>query len=142
MNISKFGIEFIKKQEGLRTKAYRDAGGILTIGYGHVDPTITENLEIDEVRATELLTIDLVRFVHVVDTSIKVLRTQEQFDAMVSLAFNIGDNAFKNSTLVEVMNRGDVRRAADEFLRWNKVNGRPNDGLTKRRRMERGLFLS
>ncbi len=68
--------------------------------------------------------------------------TQQQFDAMVSLAFNVGAHAFSKSTLVRKLNAGDVRGAADEFLRWNKAGGQVLDGLVRRRRAERDLFLT
>jgi lysozyme len=68
--------------------------------------------------------------------------SQSQFDACVSLAFNIGCAAFGKSTLARKIAQGDVSGAADEFLRWDKAGGKQMAGLTRRRRAERALFLS
>ena len=68
--------------------------------------------------------------------------TQNQFDALVSLAYNIGLGAFHNSTLLRQLNRGNFVGASQEFLRWNKSNGKPLLGLTRRREREKLLFES
>ena len=67
--------------------------------------------------------------------------TQDQFDACVSLAYNIGCSAFRKSSVARHMNRKNERQAADSFLLWNKVKGRPIKGLTNRRKSEREQFL-
>jgi lysozyme len=77
-----------------------------------------------------------------VEVDIKIEVTQNQFDAMVSLAYNIGLGAFKNSTLLRQLNRGNFVGASQEFLRWNKSNGKPLLGLTRRREREKLLFES
>ena len=74
--------------------------------------------------------------------SIKVKVTQSQFDAMVSLAYNIGAGAFLKSTLLKKVNAGDFAGAGEQFLRWNKAGGKEVLGLTKRREREKQLFLS
>ena len=74
--------------------------------------------------------------------SIKVKVSQNQFDAMVSLAYNIGVGAFSKSTLLKKVNAGDLAGAGEEFLRWNKASGKEVSGLTKRREREKQLFLS
>jgi lysozyme len=67
--------------------------------------------------------------------------SQNQFDALVSLAYNIGTNAFKTSTLVKYLNALDFKAAADEFLKWNRGGGKVMKGLVRRRETERALFL-
>ena len=66
--------------------------------------------------------------------------TQNQFDALVSLTYNIGSGAFNNSTLLK-LNKGDYQGAADQFLVWNKADGKVMKGLVRRREAERALFL-
>ena len=68
--------------------------------------------------------------------------TQNQFDALVSFAYNLGAGALRNSTLLKRLHAGDVKGAADEFPKWNKAAGKVLEGLTRRRMMERQLFLS
>ena len=66
--------------------------------------------------------------------------TQNQFDALVSFAYNLGAGALRNSTLLKRLHAGDVKGAADEFPKWNKAAGKVLEGLTRRRMMERQLF--
>jgi hypothetical protein len=72
---------------------------------------------------------------------VKVPLTQNQFDALVSLVYNIGQTAFSNSTLLKKLNAKDYQGAADQFLRWNKGGGKVMKGLVRRREAERALFL-
>lgn len=72
---------------------------------------------------------------------VKVTLNQNQYDALVSLVYNIGGANFKASKLLQKLNQGDYKGAAEEFLKWNKSGGKVMDGLTKRRRLERDLFL-
>jgi lysozyme len=141
MKISREGINLIKRFEGLRLTAYRDAVGVPTIGYGS---TIGVKMgdEITESRAEELLIEDLARFEMCVDRLIDVAMTQAQFDALTSFAFNVGCQALQRSTLRRKLNNGDYDGAANELLRWDKAGGRVLRGLTRRREAERELFLS
>ena len=68
-------------------------------------------------------------------------RRQNQFDALSSLVFNIGEGGFSSSTLLRLLNSKDYEGAANQFPRWNKQKGRVLNGLTKRRQEERQLFL-
>lgn len=92
-------------------------------------------------QSDALLVADLARFEKAVAAAIKVPLTQNQFDALVSLAFNIGAGAFAKSTLVRVLNGGHYDRVAAQLARWNKVDGLPNKGLTARRAREAALFV-
>lgn len=136
--------DIIKEFEGLRLKAYQDIAGIWTIGYGDTEG-VTKGMVITKEEAEERLVERLREFEGYVNSLVKVVLTQNQFDALVSLVYNIGPENLKSSTLLRKLNLADYKGAADEFLRWNKarVDGklRPVDGLTNRRTKERNLFL-
>ena len=85
---------------------------------------------------------DLKRFVQVVNETVYVKLNQNQFDALVCLAYNIGAQAFRQSSLVKNLNTGDYESAAEQFLVWNKSRGQVLNGLVRRRAQERQLFLS
>jgi lysozyme len=139
MKISPKGVYLIKTFEGCKLNAYLCSAKVQTIGYGHtgdVKPgdTITQH------QAEELLIFDLERFEVGVNDLVKVEITQNQFDALVSLAFNIGLGNFKSSTLLRMINAGDANTAGPQFPRWNKAAGKVNAGLTRRRAAERDLY--
>lgn len=138
------GIALIKHFEGLRLTTYKDAVGIPTIGYGHVEDPIppggTRTITADE--AEQILRNDLQRFERDVNAMVTVEATQNQFDALVSFAFNLGPANLKSSTLLRKFNAGDINGAADEFPKWNHAGGQVLAGLTARRDAERSLFLS
>ena len=83
---------------------------------------------------------DLKQFEHAVDQAVKVSIDQNQFDALVSLTYNIGAGAFRNSTLLKKLNVGDYHGASAQFDVWNKASGRVLQGLVNRRSVERTLF--
>ena len=130
----------LKMMEGLRLTAYRDAAGVLTIGYGHTQG-VREGDRISEYWANELLAEDVAR-VAVTVKELKVARTEGQLDALVSLAFNIGIEALKRSTLLRVIRSGgskaDIKR---EFRRWVYCKGKVLPGLVKRREWEAKRFF-
>lgn len=131
----------IKDHEGLKLTAYKDGGGVWTIGYGHTGADVREGLTIPLSEAERLLTRDLRVAEGHVNRLVQVKLTQNQFDALVSLVYNIGGGAFEASTLLRMLNAGDYEGAASQFPRWNKDNGKVVDGLTNRRAKERELFL-
>lgn len=135
------GIDLIKRFEGLRLRSYLCPANVWTIGYGHTG-NVTSNQIITSEQAESILKSDLQRFENAVSDAVKVPLNQNQFDALVSLAFNIGVGAFSGSTLVRMLNAANYTGAADQFLRWNRAGGRVLDGLTRRRQAERALFLS
>lgn len=139
--LSGAGLDLIKQHEGLRLKSYKDVGGVKTIGYGHTGSGASKS-KITEQEAEQLLVQDVQDAEQAVADLVNVPLEQNQFDALVSLVFNIGAGAFKNSTLLKKLNAGDVDGATKEFLRWNKVKGRVVSGLTNRRRQEAQLFSS
>jgi lysozyme len=143
MKLSKAGLAMLKNFEGCELKAYLCPGGVYTIGYGHTGEHVYPGMEIDERTAEKLLLHDVRRFEWGVarlcgDADL----SQAQFDALVSLAFNIGLDAFSGSTLLKKIRAGQMAEAADQFLVWDKSGGRALKGLKARRRMERSVFLA
>jgi GH24 family phage-related lysozyme (muramidase) len=149
--ISKPGIkniELIKKHEGLRLQAYLPTkDDKWTIGYGHTK-TAHKGMVITEERAEELLRQDLDWVEDAIAKLVKVKLTQNQYDALASLIFNIGEGNFTKSSVLRELNEGNYQASADAFLMWNKqrskTTGRLNvlKGLTVRRGEERKLFLA
>ncbi|RJK65264.1 lysozyme [Serratia marcescens] len=143
MRTSEQGRDFIKGFEQLRLKAYPDpgTGKPFTIGWGHTKGVKPRD-RITQEQAEQFLSDDLAVFELTVNSAIKRTMTQNQFDAMVSLAFNIGGPAFAGSTLVKKFNAGDIKGAADQFPRWKFSGGVVLPGLVKRRSAERKVFLA
>ena len=129
----------IKACEGLYLDAYLCPANVWTIGYGHTQ-TAKSGLHIDEPVADNLLAIDLASTELFVSRYVRLELNQNQFDALVSLVFNIGPGNFRASTLRMKLNRGDVAGAATEFPKWRKGGGRVLPGLVKRRALEQALF--
>ena len=140
MKISEQGIEFIIKEEGERLHAYRCGAGVWTIGVGHTGG-VTPDMKITKEQSREFLKKDIERFEKAVNETIKHPLLQHQFDALVSLAFNIGPVAFKNSTLARKINANapwsEIRA---EFLKWNHIKKKVDAGLTSRRKREAKLY--
>ncbi|NHR05165.1 lysozyme [Chromobacterium haemolyticum] len=141
MNISANGIKLIQQFEGLRLKAYQDAVGVWTIGYGHTGPDVTPGLVISQAQADGLLARDLNRFETGVSRLALVPLNQNQFDALVSFSYNLGLGSLQNSTLLRLLNQRDYAGAAAQFPRWNKAGGKVLPALTRRRAAEQALFL-
>lgn len=147
LELSRSGLDLIKKFEGFRASRYEDIAGKATIGYGHlIKPGETFPMTITQDRAEKILAMDSQEAQAGVRRGVAVPLTQNQFDALTSFVFNFGETNFRGSTLLKKLNAGDYLGAADEFLRWNKarVDGvlREVAGLTNRRIAERHLFLS
>lgn len=144
-NLSDNGMSLLEQFEGLRLEAYLDSAGIATIGWGSIKYPNGNKVKlgdkITKAQAKEYKLHDLKEFESTVNTSVKVHLTQNQYDALVSISYNIGSNAFKNSTLLKKLNSGDYKGAAEQFLVWNKVNSKRVQGLVNRREAERNLFL-
>lgn len=146
MNISKSGIELIKRFEGLRLKAYQDSVGVWTIGYGWTQPVdgkkVGPGMQINQATADRLLKCGVVKYEQGVNQLVKVRITQGQFDALVSFAYNLGLRSLSTSTLLNKLNAGDKQGAADEFGKWVNAGGKRLDGLVDRRAAEHEMFLS
>lgn len=137
------GLEIIKRNEGLRLDAYPDpatGGDPWTIGYGHTGQ-VHEGMTISQAQADAYLAEDLDKFESGVNDLIEQA-TDNQFSAMVSLAYNVGLGNFEKSSVLKYHNAGDYAAAADAFLLWNKAAGRVFAGLDRRRHEERALYLT
>lgn len=138
MKISNNCVSLVKQFEGFEAKAYKCPAGVWTIGYGHT-LNVRPNDVITEAQASTLLEEELQEYAAKV-AKIVPSANQNQFDALVSFAYNLGVNALGTSTLLKKHLAGDYKGAQAEFLRWNKANGRVLTGLTKRRQQESTLY--
>lgn len=134
--------------EGCRLKAYRCPAGVLTIGYGHTGPDVKPGMEITAPQAVALFNADVDKFARSVEASLAgVSLKQKQFDAVVSLAYNIGLGGLKKSTLYrKVKANPDDPTIRAEFMKHvnARVNGvlKPLPGLVKRRSAEADHYFS
>ena len=140
MTINSEGVNLIKSFEGMELEAYLDAVDVWTIGYGHTK-TAEPGMVITEAQAEELLREDLAEFEEAVTEAVEVSINSNQFSALVSFCFNLGAGSLFQSTLLKLLNQGDFQGAADQFPRWDKAGGQALEGLTRRRKAERALFL-
>lgn len=134
-------IDLVKKFEGCYLKAYKCPAGVNTIGYGHTLGVKLGTI-ITQVEAERLLMNDLLNIANSVTKLAKIF-TQNQFDSLVSFAYNCGVGALTYSTLLKKINANP--KDADiklQFAKWNKVNGKSLLGLTKRRLAEWQLYNS
>ena len=145
MHISPSGIDLICNFEGKRLTAYDDGVGVWTIGFGTtVYPNgikVKKGDTCTEAQAKAFMAHDLKKFEAAVNNAVTVPLSQNQFDALVSLAYNIGTNAFSGSTLVKKLNSNDFRGAADQFDVWVNAGGKRMQGLVNRRAKEKEVFL-
>ncbi|URO00941.1 lysozyme [Leclercia adecarboxylata] len=141
MKTSNNGIGFIRSHEGCVLTAYHDGGGVWTIGVGHTKG-VKEGQTITQDQADQFLADDLVPVETCINGHIAVTLNQNQFDALASFIFNLGEFAFTGSTLLKKLNAGDYTGAANEFPKWDHDNGEVVQGLLNRRLDEKELFLS
>jgi len=132
-------LDLIRRFEGCRLTAYRDIGGVPTIGYGST-LGVTMGQTITQAEAEERLARDVEWFARGVQSLVRVPLTPHQFGALVSLGYNIGLNALARSTLLRWLNAGDSVRARAEFGRWVHANGVRVPGLVARRAAEQELW--
>lgn len=173
MKVSDNGLNFIKNEEGSRSTAYKDAGGLLTIGVGHLirpDEQQLRNETLSDSQILDLLRTDIVVTENAINNFVKPALTQNQFDALASLIFNIGDGAFQSSSLLTKLNanpndkrfmvvntitvpayqwmknqllsinRTVIGTIEYSFLIWHMVNHKPNSDLYGRRNREYKLY--
>jgi len=134
-------LAFIGNWEGSRNEVYVDIVGVPTVCEGHTGPDVKLGEVWSKERCDAILRKNVDRFGAAVLRCVQVPINQNQYDAFVALAFNIGENAFCGSTLVKLANAGDLAAACDQILRWNRAGGREVRGLTNRRKAERELCL-
>jgi lysozyme len=145
MNTSQTGINLIKGFEGKRLSAYDDGVGVWTIGYGTIKypngVRVKKGDTCTDAQAESYLKNDLVKFENAINRFVKVPVNQNQFDALSSFTYNLGETNLSKSTLLKKLNAKDYAGAADQFLVWNKAGGKVMNGLVRRREAERSLFL-
>lgn len=149
MKISQKGLALIKQFEGFRGKAYLCPAGVPTIGYGSTKGVTMDDVKrgrtITKAQAEKLLIEHLEEYERGVEAACKVEPNQNQFDALVSFAYNVGVAAMRGSSVIKAHNRGDFNAAARAFGLWTKarVNGKLTElpGLVRRRAAEAALYL-
>jgi lysozyme len=142
------GIDLIKQWEGLYLTAYHGAAdrpGLLTIGYGHTDaagpPMVKAGMTITAQEAENILRNDLSGCEAAVERIVTVALNDNQFAALVSFVFNVGEANFKSSTLLRKLNAEDYASVPAELMKWTKANGKRVQGLANRRAAEGGLWV-
>jgi lysozyme len=135
LSISPQGLELLMGREGKRNAVYRDSVGVPTVGYGHTGPDVVMGDTWSDVRIEEAFARDLQRFEDAINNSVQKPLTQNQFDALVSFAYNVGVRAFESSTMLRYISAGEMGAAALEFNRWHI----PPE-ITSRRNAEREQF--
>lgn len=143
MEPSENAVQLVKGFEGLRLTAYPDpgAGGApWTIGYGHTGG-VHQGMTISEVQANAWLLDDLRAAGRAVADLVTRPINQNQFDALSSFVFNVGRSAFAGSSMLRLLNAGDLFGAAGQFRRWRYAGGMVMPGLERRRAAEYALFV-
>ena len=142
MRASTNALDLIKKFEKCCLEAYEDQGGVWTVGWGTTGPGIREHLFITQKTADAMLIGDVSRLGIDITPLVGINVNQNQFDALVSLTYNIGLQAFKDSTLLKLIQSHKLEAASEEFDKWIHVHGTVSDGLKARREAEKKLFLT
>lgn len=155
--INAAGLALIKSFEGCVLYVYDDADkhdphpivmpgqavvGTLTVGFGHTGDDVKPGLTITQAHADALLAADLAKFESGVNNMLARSINSNEFSAMVSFAFNVGLGALQSSTLLRLVNLGEMTQAADQFHQWVNAGGNVLPGLVRRRAAERALFLT
>lgn len=154
MQVDQGGKNLFKEWEGLATHVYWDSGGVPTIGIGHLltrsertsGKIIIRGQPVDyrngltEQQCWDLLDQDLDDTEKIINEAVTVLLNQNQFNALVSFAFNVGAAAFQNSTLLKLLNQGQYDQVPAQLRRWVKDSGKIVQGLVNRRDKEIALW--
>lgn len=140
--MSSNGLKQLADREGVRTRAYRDTRGIWTIGVGHTSaagpPNVYDGLVLSQDQVMDLFAKDVSQYETAVARAIKVDLSQNQFDALVSICYNIGVGAFASSSMVRDINTGASDNVIDnDIMKWNKP-----EEILGRRQSERDEFDS
>lgn len=145
--LTKEGLALIKSHEGLRLNAYPDpgtGGDPWTIGYGHTSlagpPLVRKGMKISALEAEDILRRDLQRFEKAVAKAVKVPINDNQFSALVSFCFNVGEGGLLKSGVLKAVNAKRFDLVPARLALWNKAAGRVLPGLTRRRAEEGKLF--
>lgn len=144
-DISEHGFAIIREFEGFRANAYLDTGGVWTIGYGTIkypDGTKVKKGDTCTQGQAELWLKNDCQWVDAcLDKYVNVNINQNQFDALASFIYNVGEAAFVKSTMLTLINQNNMISAASQFDRWVFDNGKRIQGLVNRRSKEKTLFL-
>lgn len=141
MTLSDAGLAFIKGFEGYRSQAYKDSNGLYACGYGHTSG-VTATTTCTEEVASDWIQQDTGYAQTAINLHVDVPLTQNQFDALVSFAYNLGVSAFVTSTLLKMVNASDFTSATAQFAFWDHIDGVEIAGLERRRQAEAALFGS
>lgn len=151
MKISEAGLDLVRAFEGCHVaigggkfRSYLDPVNVLTIGYGHTnhhEPKINSSTVWTQQECNEALARDISIFEEAVGRLVKVPLSQNQFDALVSFTYNLGEGNLSKSSLLRKLNAGDYHGAALEFLSWVRAGGKVLSGLVRRRKSEMLMFL-
>lgn len=142
MQTSSMMRSLIESWEGCKLEPYQDSVGVWTQGFGHTGPDVYEGCDpISQQQADQLLAADLVKFEEYV-TELCPVCTQQQFDALVSFTYNLGQGSLSGSTLRRLHNEGDYTGAAGEFAKWDHAGGQVLAGLTRRRAGEANVYAT
>ena len=146
MNITQQGVALIRRFEGFRALAYRDAAGVWTIGFGHTSaagaPHVRPDMKISRKEGLQILARDVEAFARGVERLLEVELTDCQFSALVSFAYNVGLENFRKSSVLRAVNQGDFAAVPRRLSLWVKCRGRVLPGLVNRRAAEAAMFLS
>lgn len=143
-SITKELLGFIKRWEGVVKRVYLDPIGLPTVGVGHLvrpEDNLRVGQTVSEAKIDKFLEGDLKDAIEAVNSQVTVPLSNGQCIALISFVFNLGVANFKRSTLLRLLNSGDKKEAAEEFVKWNRAGGRVLRGLTNRRLAEKALFL-
>lgn len=147
MNTSEHGKDIIKEHEAFRSKPYYCSSGVATIGYGNTYYADGRKVRITDApitreEAESLFDIVLCVYEDIVRDHVTAELTQNQFDALVSFVYNIGEGNFSKSTILKKINANpNDAKIAYEFSRWNKSGGKVSRGLSSRRKQEADLYF-
>lgn len=143
LQYSKSGLALTERFEGCRLEAYPDPGTgdePWTIGFGHTRG-VFPGMVCTEEQAVAFLQQDVAFAVNAVNELVQVQLNQDEFDALVDFVFNIGTTAFRCSTLLRLLNAGDIAGASEQFARWDIAGGHVMAGLLNRRLAEKSEFV-
>lgn len=135
--INQKGLDILKSFEKCKLQSYQDFGGVWTVGWGHTGPEVTEGMTYIQQQADAQLKKDLEKF-YFLDHYLSKVVNENQYSALVILAYNIGLSAIRTSTLLKKINNGED--PSSEWLKWDHVNGVVSEGLLKRRKAELELY--
>jgi lysozyme len=135
LSLSATALVGLAVHEGYREEAYQDIVGVWTIGFG-TTKGVQPGQKLAPVKALQRALTDSQKFEGALKECVHVPLHQHEYDAFISLAYNIGAGAFCRSTLVRKLNAGDYEGACAEILRWNKAGGKVVRGLVVRREAE------